>query len=65
MDVEDLRSFLLEERQIMIGGGIEGLRGKIFRVGHIGKAASAEYCEAFLEGVKAYLQLQDFDLPAV
>jgi alanine-glyoxylate transaminase/serine-glyoxylate transaminase/serine-pyruvate transaminase len=65
MDVEDLRRFLLAERQIMVGGGIEDLRGKIFRVGHIGKAASAEYCEAFLEGVKAYLQLQDFDLPAV
>jgi len=64
MDVEDFRRYLLEEWQIMIGGGLEGLRGKIFRVGHIGKAASAEYRELFLNGVEAYLKLQGFDVPA-
>ena len=64
MDVEDLRHYLLEEWQIMIGGGIHGgLRGEIFRVGHIGKAASVEYCELFLEGVEAYLKLQSYDVP--
>jgi len=63
MDVEDFRRYLLEEWQIMIGGGLEGLRGKIFRVGHIGKAASAEYRELFLDGVEAYLKLQGYEVP--
>jgi alanine-glyoxylate transaminase/serine-glyoxylate transaminase/serine-pyruvate transaminase len=66
MDVEDLRRYLLEEWQIMIGGGIEGrLRGKIFRVGHTGKAASIEYRELFIEAVEAYLKLKGYDVPAV
>ncbi len=65
MDVEDLRSYLLEEWQIMIGGGLQGLKGEIFRVGHIGKATSAEYRELFLDGVEAYLKLQGYDVPTV
>jgi alanine-glyoxylate transaminase/serine-glyoxylate transaminase/serine-pyruvate transaminase len=64
MDVEDFRRYLLEEWQIMIGGGLEGLRGEIFRVGHIGKAASAEYRELFLNGVEAYVKLQGLGAPA-
>ncbi len=58
MDIDDFRRYLLEEWQIMIAGGLEELRGKIFRVGHIGKAASSEYTEHFLSGVEAYLQLR-------
>ncbi len=64
MDVEDFRRYLLEEWQIMIGGGLQGLQGKIFRVGHIGKAASTEYRELFLDGVEAYLKLRGYDVPA-
>jgi aspartate aminotransferase-like enzyme len=63
MDVDDLLRYLLEEWQIMVGGGLEGLRGEIFRVGHIGNAASLEYRELFLEGVEAYLELQGYDVP--
>jgi alanine-glyoxylate transaminase/serine-glyoxylate transaminase/serine-pyruvate transaminase len=63
MDVDDFRRYLAEEWQIIIAGGLEELRGKIFRVGHIGKAASAEYVERFLDGVDAYLQLQGYDVP--
>jgi alanine-glyoxylate transaminase/serine-glyoxylate transaminase/serine-pyruvate transaminase len=65
MDVEDFRSYLLEEWRIMIGGGLEGLGGEIFRVGHIGKAASVEYREHFINGVEAYLRLQGDALPTL
>ncbi|MGD8626013.1 MAG: alanine--glyoxylate aminotransferase family protein [Anaerolineae bacterium] len=64
MDVEDYRRYLMEQWGIMISGGLDDLRGKIFRVGHIGKAASAEYVEAFLAGTEAYLRLQGRQVPA-
>jgi alanine-glyoxylate transaminase/serine-glyoxylate transaminase/serine-pyruvate transaminase len=57
MDVPDLQRYLMKERGIMIAGGLDELAGKIFRVGHIGKAASDEYTEAFLDGVAAYRRL--------
>jgi alanine-glyoxylate transaminase/serine-glyoxylate transaminase/serine-pyruvate transaminase len=63
MDVEDFRRYLLEEWQIMISGGLEELRGKIFRVGHIGEAATPQYVERFLSGLEAYLELQGVDVP--
>jgi alanine-glyoxylate transaminase/serine-glyoxylate transaminase/serine-pyruvate transaminase len=63
MDVEDFRRYLMAEWQIMISGGLEELRGKIFRVGHIGRAASAEYVDRFLAGLEAYLELQGYDVP--
>ncbi len=63
MDVDDLRRYLVEEWRIMVSGGLEELRGKILRVGHIGKAASAEYSERLLQGVEAYLRLRGYDVP--
>jgi alanine-glyoxylate transaminase/serine-glyoxylate transaminase/serine-pyruvate transaminase len=64
MDVEDLRRYLVEEWQLMVSGGLQELRGKIVRVGHIGKAASDEYSERFLLGVEDYLRLRGYDLPS-
>ncbi|RLI15080.1 hypothetical protein DRO49_05670 [Candidatus Bathyarchaeota archaeon] len=55
-EVDDLTRFLREEHSIMIGGGIADLKGKIFRVGHMGRAASDEYVEAFLDAVRDFLQ---------
>jgi len=55
MDVSDFQKYLQREHQILISGGLDDLFGKIFRVGHIGKAASPAYVEAFLAGVEAYL----------
>ena len=63
MDLDDFRRYLLEEWQIMVSGGLEELKSKIFRVGHIGKAISAEYVEQFLSGVEAYLRLKGYDVP--
>jgi alanine-glyoxylate transaminase/serine-glyoxylate transaminase/serine-pyruvate transaminase len=65
MDVEDLRRYLLEEWRVMVSGGLNELRGKLFRVGHIGKASSQEYVDQFLAGVEAYLRLQGYDVPPV
>jgi alanine-glyoxylate transaminase/serine-glyoxylate transaminase/serine-pyruvate transaminase len=63
MNLGDFQQYLAIESRIMISGGLDDLAGKIFRVGHIGKAASPEYCEAFLAGVEAYLQLEGVDVP--
>jgi alanine-glyoxylate transaminase/serine-glyoxylate transaminase/serine-pyruvate transaminase len=63
MDVEDFRRYLMEEWQIMISGGLDELHGKIFRVGHIGRAASTEYVDRFLAGLEAYLHLRGYAVP--
>jgi alanine-glyoxylate transaminase/serine-glyoxylate transaminase/serine-pyruvate transaminase len=56
MSIAEMVRFLKNECGIMIGGGIDELAGKIFRVGHMGKAISPDYIEAFLSGVKDFLQ---------
>ncbi len=61
MDVADFRHYLIDEWQIMISGGLEELRGQIFRVGHIGKAVSEEYTARFLDGVEAYVRLRGLE----
>ncbi len=63
MDVEDMRRYLAEEWQIMVSGGLDKYRGRIFRVGHMGKASSQEYVDQFLTGVEAYLRLQGLNVP--
>jgi alanine-glyoxylate transaminase/serine-glyoxylate transaminase/serine-pyruvate transaminase len=54
--VPDLVGWLLAERRIAIAGGLGDLSGKIFRVGHLGKAASEEYVTDLLEAVAAFLR---------
>jgi len=51
----DLVQWLAAERGIFVGGGIGELAGKIFRVGHLGKAASKEYLVDLLTGVEDFL----------
>lgn len=53
-DPADLITYLAKEHNIQIAGGLGDSRGKIFRVGHMGKAASAEYVEMFLDAIRAY-----------
>ena len=65
MDVEDLRRYLVDEWQIMVSGSLGELRGKLFRVGHVGKASSPEYVNRFLEGIEAYLRLQGLGSPPI
>jgi len=63
MDIDDFRRYLVENWQVMIAGGLDELQGKIYRVGHMGKAASVEYAEWFLDGVEAYLHLKGYSAP--
>ena len=55
-DVAELSRFLEHERGIMIAGGIGPLKGKIFRVGHMGKASTQEYVDEFLAAVRDFLR---------
>jgi alanine-glyoxylate transaminase/serine-glyoxylate transaminase/serine-pyruvate transaminase len=63
MDVDDFRRYLVQEWQVMIAGGLDDLAGKIFRIGHMGLAATAEYLGRFLDGVDAYLRLRGYEVP--
>ncbi len=56
VDTADMSHFLLDERGLMISGGLGNLKGKMFRIGHMGGAASQELVEAFLTGVGDYLK---------
>lgn len=56
--VDDYIRWLAEEHRIAISGGLADLAGKIFRVGHLGKAASAEYVADYLAATEAFLRLK-------
>lgn len=53
--VAEMSAYLLKEHDLMIAGGIGPLHGKMFRVGHMGKAATPEYTDEFLSAVKDFL----------
>jgi alanine-glyoxylate transaminase/serine-glyoxylate transaminase/serine-pyruvate transaminase len=59
--VGELSKWLADERGIAIGGGLNELAGKIFRVGHLGKAASREYLIDFLFAVEEFLRHKGLD----
>lgn len=56
MDVADLITFLKDEHGIRIAGGLGETKGEIFRVGHMGKAASREYLDLLLKALADYLR---------
>lgn len=62
-EVAELSKWLAEERNIAIGGGLGILSGKIFRVGHLGKAAEREYLIDFLFAVEEFLRYKGFNVP--
>lgn len=53
--VEEFTTFLKSEHGILIGGGMGPLRGKMCRVGHMGRANSEEYVTAFLSAVEDFI----------
>lgn len=59
----ELVNWLLTERNIMVGGGLNELAGKIFRVGHLGKAATREYLMDFLFAVEEFLRFKGMNIP--
>jgi alanine-glyoxylate transaminase/serine-glyoxylate transaminase/serine-pyruvate transaminase len=62
-EVADLMKWLAEERGMAIGGGLGPLKGKIFRVGHLGQAAEREYLLDFLYAIEEFLRLRGFETP--
>jgi alanine-glyoxylate transaminase/serine-glyoxylate transaminase/serine-pyruvate transaminase len=56
--VGEMSAYLEKERGLMIAGGIGPLHGKLFRVGHMGKASTPEYIQELLSAVKDFLRLK-------
>jgi aspartate aminotransferase-like enzyme len=47
---------LREQYGLLAGGGLGELRGRIIRIGHMGKAASDEYVDAALRALADVLR---------
>ena len=56
MDVSDYLEWLLKTHHIRIGGGLGELHGRIFRVGHMGRAAEPEAIDRFLRATADYIE---------
>jgi aspartate aminotransferase-like enzyme len=57
MDVDDYLRWLRREHGLRLGGGVGGLQGRIFRVGHMGRAADPAVADAYLKATAEYLEL--------
>ena len=55
MDVADYMAWLLREHRIRIGGGLGELSGKIFRIGHMGRAAEPDAIDRYLRATADYV----------
>lgn len=56
MDLSDYMSWLLREHRIRVGGGLGPLAGKIFRVGHMARAAEPEAIDRYLTLTAEYIE---------
>ena len=56
MDLPDYMGWLLREHHIRIGGGLGELSGKIFRIGHMGRAAEPEAIDRYLRLTAEYVE---------
>ncbi|MDH4270410.1 MAG: alanine--glyoxylate aminotransferase family protein [Candidatus Aminicenantes bacterium] len=61
--VAELSQWLEKERGLAIGGALGELAGKIFRVGHLGQAATREYLLDFLVAVEEFLRHKNIRVP--
>ena len=62
-EVGELNKWLVTERRMAMGGGLAEMSGKIFRVGHLGKAAERDYLVDFLFANEEFLRLKGLDIP--
>lgn len=62
--VNELMTYLAREHGILVSGGLEALAGKIFRVGHMGKAATPPFLMEFLFAVEEFLRSKGIPVPA-
>ena len=61
--VQDLTEYLAEQHDILVSVGLGPLAGKIFRVGHMGKASTEPYLKMFLSAVEAFMVQRGVDVP--
>jgi len=62
-ELAEMSQWLVEQRNIAIGGGLGELSGKMFRVGHLGKAATREYLVDFLFAMEEFLRQKGISVP--
>jgi len=62
-ELEEMSQWLVEQRGMAIGGGLGELSGKMFRVGHLGKAATREYLVDFLFAMEEFLRQKGISVP--
>jgi len=62
-EVGVLMGYLAREHRILVSGGLGPLAGKIFRIGHMGKAATRPYLMEFLFAVEEFLRGRGFPVP--
>ncbi len=55
-ELGEMMSWLVAQHEIAVGGGLGELSGKMFRVGHLGKASTREYLLDFLYAMEEYLR---------
>lgn len=56
MDVDDYQAWLASEHGMRIGGGLGDLEGRIFRVGHMGRAADPDVVDRYLRATGEYVE---------
>ena len=57
VDTGEIVQYLFDEHQIKVSIGLgEGLKGRIFRVGHMSPTVSEEDIDAVLDGLAAFLE---------
>lgn len=56
MDIADYMEWLLRNHRVRIGGGLGNLSGKIFRIGHMGRAAEPEAIDRYLRATADYVE---------
>ena len=62
-ELGEMSRWLVEQREIAIGGGLGELSGKMFRVGHLGKASTREYLVDFLFAMEEFLRQKNIPIP--
>ena len=55
-ELDEMSRWLVAQRDIAVGGGLGELAGQMFRVGHLGKAATREYLLDFLFAMEEFLR---------
>ena len=61
--LDEMSKWLVTQRDIAIGGGLGELSGRMFRVGHLGKAATREYLVDFLFAMEEFVRQKGISVP--